>query len=42
MKADNATNASMFLNGTLQGAYSMLAAKALGLDCIHMPYFDNA
>ena len=30
-----------FLNGTLQGAYLMLAARALGLDCGLMSGFDN-
>ena len=29
-------------NGTLQGAYLMLAARALGLDCGPMSGFDNA
>ena len=29
-------------NGTLQGAYFMLAARALGLDCGPMSGFDNA
>jgi 3-hydroxypropanoate dehydrogenase len=31
-----------FRNGTLQGAYLMLAARALGLDCGGMSGFDNA
>lgn len=31
-----------FRNGTLQGAYFMLAARALGLDCGAMSGFDNA
>lgn len=31
-----------FRNGTLQGAYFMLAARALGLDCGPMSGFDNA
>jgi 3-hydroxypropanoate dehydrogenase len=31
-----------FRNGTLQGAYMMLAARALGLDCGPMSGFDNA
>jgi len=35
-----ATNA--FRNGSLQGAYLMLAARALGLDCGPMSGFDNA
>jgi 3-hydroxypropanoate dehydrogenase len=31
-----------FLNGTLTGAYLLLAARALGLDCGPMAGFDNA
>ncbi|HPO25325.1 MAG TPA: malonic semialdehyde reductase, partial [Arenimonas sp.] len=31
-----------FRNATLQGAYLMLAARALGLDCGPMSGFDNA
>jgi len=31
-----------FRNGTLQAAYFMLAARALGLDCGPMSGFDNA
>ncbi len=31
-----------FRNGTLQGAWLMLAARALGLDCGPMSGFDNA
>lgn len=31
-----------FRNGTLQGAYLMLAARSLGLDCGAMSGFDNA
>ena len=31
-----------FLNGSLQGAYLLLAARALGLDCGPMAGFDNA
>ncbi len=31
-----------FRNGTLQGAYFLLAARALGLDCGPMSGFDNA
>ena len=34
--------ASASLNGTLQGAYFMLAARSLGLDCGPMSGFDNA
>jgi 3-hydroxypropanoate dehydrogenase len=33
---------SAFRNGTLQGAYFMLALRALGLDCGPMSGFDNA
>ncbi len=32
----------MMRNGTLQGAYLMLAARSLGLDCGPMSGFDNA
>ena len=31
-----------FLNGTLTGAYMLLAARSLGLDCGPMAGFDNA
>ncbi len=31
-----------FRNGTLQGAYFMVAARALGLDCGPMSGFNNA
>ncbi len=31
-----------FRNGTLQGAYLMIAARAIGLDCGPMSGFDNA
>lgn len=34
--------ATAFRNSTLQGAYLMLAARALGLDCGPMSGFDNA
>ena len=34
--------ATAFRNGSLQGAYLMLAARALGLDCGAMSGFDNA
>ena len=34
--------ATAFRNGTLQGAYFILAARALGLDCGPMSGFDNA
>ena len=42
--ANNATAAQSagFRNGTLQGAYLLLAARALGLDCGPMSGFDNA
>lgn len=33
--------ATAFRNGSLQGAYVMLAARALGLDCGPMSGFDN-
>lgn len=33
--------ATAFRNGTLQGAYLMIAARALGLDCGPMSGFDN-
>lgn len=35
-------NASAFRNGTLQGGYFILAARALGLDCGPMSGFNNA
>ena len=35
-------DASAFRNGTLQGGYFILAARALGLDCGPMSGFDNA
>ena len=31
-----------FRNGSLQGAYLIMAARALGLDCGPMSGFDNA
>lgn len=34
--------ATAFRNGTLQGAYLLLAARALGFDCGPMSGFDNA
>jgi 3-hydroxypropanoate dehydrogenase len=34
--------ATAFRNGSLQGAYFMLAARAMGLDCGPMSGFDNA
>lgn len=42
-EADTALNASTaFRNGSLQGAYLILAARALGLDTGPMSGFDNA
>jgi 3-hydroxypropanoate dehydrogenase len=34
--------ATAFRNGSLQGAYLMVAARALGLDCGAMSGFDNS
>jgi 3-hydroxypropanoate dehydrogenase len=34
--------ATAFRNGTLQGAYLIMAARSLGLDCGAMSGFDNA
>jgi 3-hydroxypropanoate dehydrogenase len=44
MFAGNAalSDITAFRNGTLQGAYLILAARALGLDCGPMSGFDNA
>lgn len=47
MKANFVNNPQLaeitaFRNGTLQGAYLILAARALGLDCGPMSGFDNA
>jgi 3-hydroxypropanoate dehydrogenase len=44
MFAGNAALADItaFRNGTLQGAYLIIAARALGLDCGPMSGFDNA
>jgi 3-hydroxypropanoate dehydrogenase len=36
------TRVHAFRNGTLQGAYLIIAARALGLDCGPMSGFDNA
>jgi 3-hydroxypropanoate dehydrogenase len=36
------SQATAFRNGSLQGAYLMLAARALGLDVGPMSGFDNA
>jgi 3-hydroxypropanoate dehydrogenase len=41
-KPEAAIEASAFRNGTLQGAYLILAARALGLDTGPMSGFDNA
>jgi 3-hydroxypropanoate dehydrogenase len=38
---DDLIHATAFRNGSLQGAYLMLAARALGLDCGPMSGFDN-
>jgi 3-hydroxypropanoate dehydrogenase len=37
-----AAASTAFRNGTLQGAYLMIAARAFGLDCGPMSGFDNA
>ena len=47
VRAGFANNAELarttaFRNGSLQGAYLMIAARALGLDCGPMSGFDNA
>lgn len=39
---DSMIQGTAFRNGTLQGAYFMLALRALGLDCGAMSGFDNA
>jgi len=39
---DELIKTTAFRNGTLQGAYLMLAARSLGLDCGPMSGFDNA
>ena len=38
---DDLIKTTAFRNGTLQGAYFMIAARALGLDCGPMSGFDN-
>ena len=38
----NSSEVTAFRNATLQGAYFMLAARSLGLDCGPMSGFDNA
>jgi 3-hydroxypropanoate dehydrogenase len=37
---EDLATATAFRNGTLQGAYLMMAARALGLDCGPMSGFD--
>lgn len=39
---DDLIETTAFRNSTLQGAYFMIAARALGLDCGPMSGFDNA
>lgn len=39
---DDLINSTAFRNGTLQGAYFIIAARAIGLDCGPMSGFDNA
>lgn len=39
---DTLIETTAFRNGTLQGAYLMLAARSLGLDCGPVSGFDNA
>jgi 3-hydroxypropanoate dehydrogenase len=39
---DELIGSTAFRNGSLQGAYFILAARALGLDCGPMSGFDNA
>lgn len=41
-KAPDLAAITAFRNGTLQGAYFILAARSLGLDCGPMSGFDNA
>lgn len=41
-KSDELREMTAFRNGSLQGAYLMLAARAIGLDCGPMSGFDNA
>jgi len=40
--SDELARATAFRNGTLQGAYFIIAARSLGLDCGPMSGFDNA
>jgi 3-hydroxypropanoate dehydrogenase len=39
---DDLIKSTAFRNGSLQGAYFILAARSLGLDCGPMSGFDNA
>ena len=39
---EDVIRATAFRNGTLQGAYMIVAARAVGLDCGPMSGFDNA
>jgi len=39
---DELSEVTAFRNGTLQGAYLIMAARAVGLDCGPMSGFDNA
>ena len=41
-KDEQAASIAAFRNGTLQGGYLIVAARALGLDCGPMSGFDNA
>jgi 3-hydroxypropanoate dehydrogenase len=41
-KSPQAAEVTAFRNGTLQGGYFILAARAVGLDCGPMSGFDNA
>jgi 3-hydroxypropanoate dehydrogenase len=41
-RSPEVTETTAFRNGTLQGAYFILAARSLGLDCGPMSGFDNA
>jgi 3-hydroxypropanoate dehydrogenase len=41
-KSPELAETTAFRNGTLQGGYFLLAARALGLDCGPMSGFDNA
>lgn len=42
VRNDALIESTAFRNSTLQGAYLMLAARSLGLDCSPMSGFDNA